>query len=68
MRVTYDREADAAYISFYGRMPILVASTIVADSGIIIDYDVEGKMCGIEVLQARSRLHESVLEKALIRD
>jgi uncharacterized protein YuzE len=69
MRVTYDGEADAAYISLKdlgageSRHQILVEAEE-ARGEIVLDLDAEGKLIGIEVLNARSGLPTDLLNEA----
>ncbi len=51
MRITYDSKVDALYIRF---IETTVTTDHVAD-GIAIDYDSEGKLAGIEILDAVKR-------------
>ncbi|AEM38192.1 protein of unknown function DUF2283 [Pyrolobus fumarii 1A] len=51
--VEYDREADAAYIRLgEGR----VAETMEVEPGVLLDLDDEGRVIGVEVLEASVRL------------
>ena len=59
--VKYDRDADAAYIRFSADK--VVESEEVAD-GVVLDYDRDGRIVGIEVLDARRHLSPEVLERA----
>jgi len=52
MKITYDREVDALYIRFKEGP---VTTEHVAE-GIALDYDAEGKLAGIEILDASERL------------
>ena len=52
MKVEYDPEADAAYISF---MKGKVAETREISEGVNIDYDASGRVLGIEVLSVQRR-------------
>ena len=52
MRITYDSEVDALYIRF---AETTVTSQLLAE-GIAADYDAEGKLAGIEILDAIRRL------------
>jgi uncharacterized protein YuzE len=52
MRVRIDRGADAIYLNLTDR-PI-EASEEVAD-GIVVDYDAEGRIVGVEILDASKR-------------
>ncbi|MEO5358611.1 MAG: DUF2283 domain-containing protein [Nitrospirae bacterium YQR-1] len=48
MRITYDPEVDTLYIRF---IETTVTTEHVAD-GVAIDYDTEGKIAGVEILDA----------------
>jgi uncharacterized protein YuzE len=52
MRVRVDHGADAVYLNLTDR-PI-EASEEVAD-GIVVDYDAEGRIVGVEILDASKR-------------
>ncbi|MCS7178936.1 MAG: DUF2283 domain-containing protein [Anaerolineae bacterium] len=52
MRVTYDPEVDALYIRF---LETTVTTKHLAE-GIAADYDAEGRLAGIEILDALSSL------------
>ena len=51
MRITYDSEVDALYIRF---IEATVTTNHVAE-GIAVDYDSEGRIAGIEILDAVKR-------------
>lgn len=52
MRVRIDREADAVYLNLTDRK--IKESEEIAD-GIVVDYDDQGRIVGIEVLDASKR-------------
>jgi len=53
MRIRYNREADVVYIQFSeGR----VAESDEDKPGIILDYDDQGNILGIEVLEASKKM------------
>jgi uncharacterized protein YuzE len=52
MRVTYDEEADALYIAF-GEGLATVKEVV---EGIALDWDEEGNLLGIEILDASKRV------------
>lgn len=54
MRITYDPEGDALYIAF-GEGPATVEEV---GEGIALDWDAEGKLLGIEILDASKRLSD----------
>lgn len=65
MKITYDREVDALYIRF---KDTTVTTKHLAD-GIAADYDAEGKLAGIEILDATKRLDDpSVLKQVILED
>ena len=55
MRVRVDSGADAVYVNFTDRA--IKESEEIAD-GIILDYDAEGRMVGIEILDASKRTED----------
>jgi uncharacterized protein YuzE len=59
--VEYDAEADAAYIRFYAET---LQESKEVSNGIVLDYDSEGRIVGMEVMQARTNLPPEVLVKA----
>jgi uncharacterized protein YuzE len=52
MRITYDHEVDVLYIRF---IETSVTTQHLAE-GIAADYDSEGRLAGIEILDAKKRL------------
>lgn len=65
MRITYDAEADALYIRF---IETTVTTNNVAE-GIAVDYDAEGKIAGIEILDAVKRFgSKDVFRKVTLED
>ena len=52
MRITYDEEADALYIRFQQA----TVTTLHAAEGIALDFDADGHLAGVEVLDATERL------------
>ena len=65
MRITYDREVDALYIRFKettARIKHLA-------EGIAADYDADGLLAGIEILDAMKRLGDpSVFKQVVLED
>ena len=60
-RVTYDPDADAAYVT--------LSSAAVRDSaevspGVVFDYDGDGRVVGIELLDARTHLAPGAWSRA----
>jgi len=62
MRITYDREVDALYIRF---KETTVTTKHLAE-GIAADYDAEGRLAGIEILDAVKRLGDPAIFKQVI--
>lgn len=59
MRTELDKEADAAYIYFKEIADGEVAETITLNDSVNIDLDKDGKVLGIEILDASKRLPSS---------
>lgn len=65
MRIIYDQEVDALYIRF---QETTVTTTQLAE-GIAADYDSEGRLAGIEILDAMKRLGDpSVFRTVTLED
>ncbi|MEO5360372.1 MAG: DUF2283 domain-containing protein [Nitrospirota bacterium] len=65
MRITYDSEVDALYIRF---IETTVTTEHVAE-GIAVDYDSEGRIAGIEILDAVMRVgSKDVFKKITLED
>ena len=65
MRITYDSELDALYIRFIETM---VMTKHLAE-GIAADYDVEGRLAGIEILDAVKRFGaQEVFRQVILED
>ena len=58
MKVNYDRQADAAYIYLKKIAPGEVKHTIEMDKNIILDFDSQKKLVGIEILSASKVIPE----------
>lgn len=65
MRVRVDHGADAVYLNLTDR-PI-EASEEVAD-GIVVDYDLEGRIVGVEILDVSKRTGDSLALKTFNLD
>ena len=62
MKITYDKEADAAYIYLKGRIGNgEVKSTISMNDNIILDFDADKKLIGIEILSASKVVPKGVV-------
>lgn len=65
MRITYDAEVDALYIRF---IEATVTTQHVAE-GIAIDYTTDGRIAGIEILDARKRFGDpEVFRRVILED
>ena len=65
MRITYDTEVDALYIRF---IETTVTTQHVAE-GIAVDYAADGRIAGIEILDARKRFGaQEVFRKVILED
>ncbi len=62
VKITYDREADALYIRF---KETTVTTKHLAE-GIAADYDADGRLAGIEILDAVKRLGDPQVFKQVI--
>jgi uncharacterized protein YuzE len=61
LSISYDRQTDAAYIRF---SPEPVEESEEVSSGVVLDYDAQGRIVGMEVLDAKAHLSPDLLEKA----
>ena len=65
MRISYDSEVDALYIRF---IETTVTTKHVAE-GIAVDYAADGRIAGIEVLDARKRFgDDQILRRVVLED
>jgi uncharacterized protein YuzE len=65
MTISYDSEADALYIGF---IETSVTTKQVAE-GIAVDYAADGRIAGIEILDARQRLRDpEVFRRVVLED
>ena len=65
MKVTFDAEVDAVYLSFVNPELVKVSYTIEATHKILMDYDSLDKLIGIEILNASSLIGAPDSVKAL---
>lgn len=68
--LTYDQDADAAYLYLRDGLLAPVAATLPIEVegewlGINLDFDEDGRLVGLEVLNAERRLPATVLEQAV---
>jgi uncharacterized protein YuzE len=74
IRATYDPQANAAYVYLTDpgdspRSVTMYACDPVSVGGVInLDFDAEGRLVGIEVLAARSKLSAYILDSAEVAD
>ncbi len=67
MKIEYDKDVDAGYIYLVNEIKDGEAvKTIELDSNIILDFDKDGKLLGIEVLNASAVLNKDILMKASV--
>ncbi|MFH1917194.1 MAG: DUF2283 domain-containing protein [Nanoarchaeota archaeon] len=62
MKLTYDKETDAAYIYF--EFPLKegkVKETVEVNDFLILDFDADHKLLGVEILNASKVLHKETL-------
>ncbi|MBI4381240.1 MAG: DUF2283 domain-containing protein [candidate division NC10 bacterium] len=65
MRITYDAQVDALYIRF---IETTVTTEHVAE-GIAVDYAADGRIAGIEILDARKRFgDQEVFRRVVLED
>ncbi|HSR76415.1 MAG TPA: DUF2283 domain-containing protein [Xanthobacteraceae bacterium] len=64
MIVTYDRQEDAAYIYLAGKHAG-AARTVEVSADIILDFDCEGHLIGIELLKG-ALLHPDLMARAIV--
>ncbi|BCH14779.1 DUF2283 domain-containing protein [Mesorhizobium sp. L-2-11] len=61
LKLEYDPEANAAYIRFSSEA---IQESGEVSAGIVLDYDAEGHVVGMEVLDAREHLPAAILKAA----
>jgi uncharacterized protein YuzE len=59
--ITYDPDADAAYVTL---SDATVKDSAEVSPGVVLDYDVDGRVVGIELLNARARLAPGAWSRA----
>ena len=65
MKIEYDKDADAAYIYIAENIAVGEAvKTIELNDNIILDFNKNGKLLGIEVLDASKVLNKELLVSA----
>ncbi|NVM30384.1 MAG: DUF2283 domain-containing protein [Candidatus Helarchaeota archaeon] len=63
MKIKYDSKADAIYILFQDRK-VDISKEI--EDGIVIDYTRDGRVIGIEILNARRRMDLKDIEEITV--
>lgn len=63
MKTTYDQEADALYVRF-SNSKIIESEKV--RPGLVIDFDAEGRIVSIEMLDARKQLAADALAEIKI--
>ena len=66
MKITFDKEADAAYIYLTEIAKGEVARTVSLNESVYIDLDKKGRMLGIDILSASRNLPASAIRSAVI--
>jgi uncharacterized protein YuzE len=66
MRVTFDGETDVGYIQLVEPdWPARPVRQVVAEdpegSGVVLEFDADGRLLGVELLSARHQLHPDLL-------
>ena len=61
MKIEYDREADALYVTFRS---VEVDHSTELEDGVVVDFDAESHIVGVEVLDASQRLSPEELSRA----
>jgi uncharacterized protein YuzE len=59
--ITYDPDADAAYVTLSNAE---VQESAEVAPGVVLDYDGDGRVVGIELLNARKRLAPGAWQRA----
>lgn len=63
MKVTYDKEADAMYVYFEEPRAGSAKYTVALNDDIIVDFDKDKKIIGIEILSASQNLSKRELKE-----
>ncbi|MFA5174198.1 MAG: DUF2283 domain-containing protein [Candidatus Pacearchaeota archaeon] len=66
MKITFDKEADAAYIYLKEISPGEIVKTISLNDSVNIDLDSENRTIGIEILDASKNLPSNALSSAIL--
>ncbi len=63
MKTTYDKSADAVYITFKEGQNFELSSSTKGDWPFHVDQNSDGEVIGIEVMEASSIFNQSFLDK-----
>lgn len=66
MHLTYAKEVDAAYIYF--KTPLKkgeIKKTVDINEDIFLDFDKQGRILGLEVLDAKKKLDKKLMKQAV---
>lgn len=72
MRITYDKQADAVYIYIQnnikkgGVAKTYMCDTADIDGMINLDFDEQGRLIGIEIMDASKKLPKDLLDSDLV--
>ncbi|OFZ12044.1 MAG: hypothetical protein A2Z20_07365 [Bdellovibrionales bacterium RBG_16_40_8] len=61
MKVHYDEKSDAVYIRLDDKQKIIESKEV--ESGVILDFDVNGKVIGVEILNVKDRIGSDQLKE-----
>jgi len=65
MRIEYDKEVDAAYLYFVHPLkPGQSKKTAKVNADINLDFDKNGKLLGVEILNAKKHLDRKIILEA----
>lgn len=65
MKIEYSKEADALYVHF---REAIVAKSREIEEGVVIDFDINGHIIGVEILDASQRLQPGELVNVSIEN
>ncbi len=61
MRVHYDEKSDAVYIRLDDKQKIIESKEV--EPGVILDFDSNGKVIGVEILKVKDRIGDDQLKE-----
>ena len=64
MKISYDPKYDVLYLKFTEEK---VVDTIEVDGGVLIDYEKNGEMVGIEIIKASGLMKANPLQEIVIK-